>query len=120
MLTLELPLGLGFTAANVVSEVLPSGSASDGRIRKGDRVTHVDGVDVRGGRRAMVDALEESRARHNQPVVTLRVEHAHGEPHRPPPCHTPTHSFRQRFVSKAVRSVEHHSILGLFEHLSHA
>lgn len=84
MLTLELPLGLGFTEANVVSEVLPSGSASDGRIRKGDRVTHVDGVDVRGGRRAMVDALEESRARHNQPVVTLRVEHAQGEPHRPP------------------------------------
>ena len=31
-------------------------------------------VDVRGGKREIADVLEESRERHNQPVVTLRVE----------------------------------------------
>ena len=50
--TLPLPLGLGFNAQNVVSEVLKGGSAAaDGRVRVGDRVTHVDNVEVGGGRR---------------------------------------------------------------------
>ena len=31
-------------------------------------------VHVRGGKREIADVLEESRERHNQPVVTLRVE----------------------------------------------
>jgi len=35
-----------------VSEVLKGGSAAaDGRVRVGDRVTHVDNVEVGGGRR---------------------------------------------------------------------
>ena len=42
-LVLQLPLGLGFTATNTVSQIVAGSAKADGRIRRGDVITHVDG-----------------------------------------------------------------------------
>ena len=58
-------LGLSLDDANVVVEVHAEGAAAaEGRVRVGDELLCVDGEDVAGGSRRVVDALDRRRARH--------------------------------------------------------
>lgn len=61
---LPLPLGVGLDELNVVQEIGESGSAASSGIEPNDRLSHVDGRDVRDGKLDVAEALDRSRSTH--------------------------------------------------------
>ena len=61
---LGLPLGVGLDDFNIVQELGQDGSAEVGGMQAGDRVTHVDGREVRNGIADVADALDRTQAVH--------------------------------------------------------
>ena len=57
---LSLPLGVGLDEMNIVQEISTTGSAADGDLQVGDRLTHVDGQEVRDGKLDVAEAIDRS------------------------------------------------------------
>eukprot|EP00966_Prymnesium_polylepis_P316564 7315016-Prymnesium_polylepis.2 len=64
VLELPLPLGIGLDELNVVQEIGKTGSAAEADLLIGDRVTHVDGMEVRDGKVDVAEALDRGRSNH--------------------------------------------------------
>ena len=61
VIELALPLGIGLTEKNVISEVQPSASTL---WKAGDKLCWADGQEVRGGIMSVGEALDKSRKVH--------------------------------------------------------
>ena len=76
---LSLPLGIGLDKKNVVRKLDSKGACVvDGRVREGDQVTFVDGIDVRGGVKNVTGALNPNREVHMLMFLRVGEELAEG------------------------------------------
>ena len=70
---LPTPMGIGLDAKNLVVELKPAGSAAiDGKVRVGDVLSAVDGVEVRGGCRSVANVIQANKDLPSHTLVLLR------------------------------------------------